>query len=311
MASPSRCPHFKKAKEPRWNLIFECISQGSPPLSPIFSGPSGGTIPASLTSWDRFFTIIEPIYSELNLEFGTTFLVQQVMSVHDGPSTITFHLGGLALRYIHALLTHTLTGRRESTGVALRDLSHSTLRFTRHTGAVFDTYPSRLVFLSRYLEHDLYEDDRATIWSGPPQYRLVQSDIQHNPKDFTDDVIVEMTGGGVDRSVECTGSIQAMISAFECVQDGWEITVLVGVPNKDDAFKTHPVNLLNEKTLKGTFFGNYKPRSDIPAVVEKYMNKELELDKFITHIVPFSEINKAFELMLAGEGLRCVIRMDE
>ncbi|XP_052484786.1 alcohol dehydrogenase 1 [Gossypium raimondii] len=135
-----------------------------------------------------------------------------------------------------------------------------------------------------------------------------------NPKDYNKpvrEVIVEMTGGGVDRSVECTGSIQAMISAFECVHDGWGVAVLVGVPNKDDAFKTHPVNLLNEKTVKGAFFGNYKPRSDIPAVVEKYMNKELELDKFITHTVPFSEINKAFELMLAGEGLRCVIRMDE
>ncbi|MQJ93328.1 S-(hydroxymethyl)glutathione dehydrogenase, partial [Escherichia coli] len=90
------------------------------------------------------------------------------------------------------------------------------------------------------------------------------------------EVIAEMTDGGVDRSVECTGSIQAMISAFECVHDGWGVAVLVGVPNKDDAFKTHPMNLLNERTLKGTFFGNYKPRSDLPAVVEKYMNKELE-----------------------------------
>ncbi|MBA0555738.1 hypothetical protein Godav_003784 [Gossypium davidsonii] len=134
-----------------------------------------------------------------------------------------------------------------------------------------------------------------------------------NPKDHNkpvQEVIAEMTGGGVDRSVECTGSIQAMISAFECVHDGWGVAVLVGVPNKDDAFKTHPVNLLNERTLKGTFFGNYKPRTDIPAVVERYMNKELELDKFITHSVPFSEINKAFEYMLAGEGLRCMIRMD-
>ncbi|GMJ09388.1 ARABIDOPSIS THALIANA ALCOHOL DEHYDROGENASE, ALCOHOL DEHYDROGENASE, alcohol dehydrogenase 1 [Hibiscus trionum] len=90
---------------------------------------------------------------------------------------------------------------------------------------------------------------------------------------------------------------------------GWGVAVLVSVPNRNDAFKTHPVNLLNERTLKGTFFGNYKPRTDIPAVVERYMNKELELDKFITHSVPFSEINKAFELMLAREGLRCVIRM--
>lgn len=111
-----------------------------------------------------------------------------------------------------------------------------------------------------------------------------------------------MTNGGVDRSIECTGNINAMISAFECVHDvcscfspnppalefrlpfvsimemchepqGWGVAVLVGVPHKDAVFKTHPVNFLNERTLKGTFFGNYKPRSDIPGVVEKYMNK--------------------------------------
>ncbi|KAI5587646.1 hypothetical protein BDE02_05G047900 [Populus trichocarpa] len=134
-----------------------------------------------------------------------------------------------------------------------------------------------------------------------------------NPKDHdkpVHEVIAEMTNGGVDRSVECTGSISAMVSAFECVHDGWGVAVLVGVPNKDDAFKTHPMNILNERTLKGTFFGNYKPRSDLPSVVEKYMNKELELEKFITHEVPFSEINKAFEYMLSGASLRCIIRMD-
>lgn len=61
---------------------------------------------------------------------------------------------------------------------------------------------------------------------------------------------------------------------FVCfLLQGWGVAVLVGVPNKDDAFKTHPMNLLNERTLKGTFFGNYKPRSDLPSVVEKYMNK--------------------------------------
>nr|GMD85192.1 alcohol dehydrogenase [Ipomoea batatas] len=133
-----------------------------------------------------------------------------------------------------------------------------------------------------------------------------------NPKDHSkpvQEVIVEMTDGGVDRSVECTGNINAMISAFECVHDGWGVAVLVGVPNKEAVFKTHPMNLLNERTLKGTFFGNYKPRTDLPAVVEKYMNKELELEKFITHEVPFAEINKAFDLMLKGEGLRCIITM--
>ena len=118
---------------------------------------------------------------------------------------------------------------------------------------------------------------------------------------------------------------------------GWGVAVLVGVPHKDAVFKTSPMNLLSERTLKGSFFGNYKPRSDLPSVVEKYMNKvklhkflhslcvcivimpnflyqcyviqELELEKFITHEVPFAEINKAFDLMLKGEGLRCIIRM--
>ncbi|KAJ0567068.1 Alcohol dehydrogenase 2 [Helianthus annuus] len=131
-----------------------------------------------------------------------------------------------------------------------------------------------------------------------------------NPKDYkkpVQEVIAEM---GVDRSVECTSHVDAMISTFECVHDGWGVVVLVGVPHKDAVFKTSPMNVLNERTLKGTFFGNYKPRSDIPSVVEKYMNKELEVEKFITHEVPFSEINKAFDLMLKGEGLRCIIRMD-
>ncbi|KAF5942430.1 hypothetical protein HYC85_020072 [Camellia sinensis] len=119
-----------------------------------------------------------------------------------------------------------------------------------------------------------------------------------------------MANGGVDRSVECTGSTEAMISAFECVHDG--VVVLVRVPHKDAVFNTHPFNFLNERTLKGTFFGNYKPRFDIPSVVEKYMNKvKLKLEKFITHQVPFSEINKAFEYMLKGESIRCIIKMEE
>jgi alcohol dehydrogenase class-P len=135
-----------------------------------------------------------------------------------------------------------------------------------------------------------------------------------NPKDHdkpVQEVLIEMTNGGVDRSVECVGNINAMISAFECVHDGWGVAVLVGVPHKEAEFKTHPMNFLNERTLKGTFFGNYKPRTDLPKVVEMYMNKELELEKFITHSVPFSEINTAFDLMFKGESLRCIMRMGE
>ncbi|CAI8598449.1 unnamed protein product [Vicia faba] len=135
-----------------------------------------------------------------------------------------------------------------------------------------------------------------------------------NPKDHdkpVQQVIAEMTNGGVDRAVECSGNIQAMASALECVHDGWGVAVLVGLPSKDDTFKTHPANFLSERTLKGTYYGNYKPRTDLPNVVEKYMKGELELEKFITHRLPFSEINKAFDYMLKGESIRCLIKMDE
>ncbi|XP_047091736.1 alcohol dehydrogenase 1-like [Lolium rigidum] len=134
-----------------------------------------------------------------------------------------------------------------------------------------------------------------------------------NPKDHSkpiQEVLVEMTNGGVDRSVECSGNINAMIQAFECIHDGWGVAVLVGVPHKNAEFKTHPMNFLSGRTLKGTFFGNFKPRTDLPNVVEMYMTKELEVEKFITHSVPFSEINKAFDLMAKGEGIRCIIRME-
>ncbi|XP_028754151.1 alcohol dehydrogenase 1 isoform X2 [Neltuma alba] len=95
-----------------------------------------------------------------------------------------------------------------------------------------------------------------------------------NPKDHdrpVQEVLAEMTGGGVDCALECSGSLQAMMSAFECVHHGWGVAVLVGLPSKDDAFKTHPVNFLKERTLKGTFYGNFKPVSDIPLLAERYM----------------------------------------
>ncbi|KAF5942428.1 hypothetical protein HYC85_020070 [Camellia sinensis] len=190
--------------------------------------------------------------------------------------------------------------------------------------SVVEKYMNKELELEKFITHQAAEGARVSGAS-----RIIGVDLNSNryeqakkfgvtefvnPKDYNkpvQEVISEMTNGGVDRSVECTGSTEAMISAFECVHDGWGVAVLVGVPHKDAVFKTHPVNFLNERTLKGTFFGNYKPRSDIPSVVEKYMNKELELEKFITHQVPFSEINKAFEYMLKGESIRCIIKMEE
>ena len=111
--------------------------------------------------------------------------------------------------------------------------------------------------------------------------------------------------------INCKHVLEFRLNVEICWMQGWCVAVLVGVPHKEAVFKTHPMNFLNERTLKGTFFGNYKPRTDLPEVVEMYMRKALELEKFITHSVPFSQINTAFDLMLKGEGLRCIMRMDQ
>ncbi|CAN6453421.1 unnamed protein product [Victoria cruziana] len=102
-----------------------------------------------------------------------------------------------------------------------------------------------------------------------------------------------------------------MIYVFESIHDGWGMVVLVGVPHKDVVFKTHPMNFLNERTLKRTFYENYKPHTNIPRVVELYMKNELELDKFCTHHVLFKDINKVFDLILSGQGIRFIICMED
>lgn len=133
-----------------------------------------------------------------------------------------------------------------------------------------------------------------------------------NPLDhakLVQEVIAEKTDGGVDYSIECTGNVKAMIQAFESCHDGWGVAVLVGVPHSDAVFQTSPLNFLTERTLKGTFYGNYKPRSDLPGLVEMYLAKKIELEKFITHEVSFADINKAFDYMLKGESLRCIINL--
>lgn len=134
-----------------------------------------------------------------------------------------------------------------------------------------------------------------------------------NPRDHDrpiQEVLIEMTDGGVDRAIECTGNVNVMMSAYECIRSGWGVAVMVGIPPENAVFSINPMQFLSgSKTIKGTIFGNYKPRSDIPTLVEKCMNKELEVEKFITHDVPLSQINKAFEYLLKGESLRSVIRM--
>ncbi|XP_057796989.1 alcohol dehydrogenase-like 7 [Salvia miltiorrhiza] len=125
-------------------------------------------------------------------------------------------------------------------------------------------------------------------------------------------IINEMTDGGADYCFECVGKASLVEEAFDCCRKGWGKTIVLGVdrPGTLLQFKSTEV-LVSGKTILGSLFGGLKPKLDIPILVKKYMDKELELDKFVTHEVGFEEINKAFDLLHQGKSLRCVIWMDK
>ncbi|KAK6131402.1 hypothetical protein DH2020_034845 [Rehmannia glutinosa] len=125
-------------------------------------------------------------------------------------------------------------------------------------------------------------------------------------------IINEMTGGGADCCFECVGKASLVEEAFACCRKGWGKTVVLGVdrPGAQLTFSSFEVLHLG-KTIMGSLFGGLKPKSDIPILIKRYLDKELELDKFVTHEVSFQDINKAFDLLVEGKCLRCVIWMDK
>ncbi|KAM3199743.1 alcohol dehydrogenase-like 7 [Capsicum annuum] len=125
-------------------------------------------------------------------------------------------------------------------------------------------------------------------------------------------VINEMTNGGGDYCFECVGMGKLVQEAYACCRKGWGKTIVLGVdkPGAELTFKSFDVLHLG-KTLIGSLFGGLKPKSDIPLLVKRYLDKELQLDKFVTHEVSFQDINKAFDLLVEGKSLRCVVWMDK
>ncbi|XP_050250083.1 alcohol dehydrogenase-like 6 isoform X3 [Quercus robur] len=122
-------------------------------------------------------------------------------------------------------------------------------------------------------------------------------------------VIKRITGGGADYSFECIGDTGMITTALQSCCDGWGLTVTLGVPKEKPEVTAHYGLFLTGRTLKGSLFGGWKPKSDLPSLVEKYMKKEIQIDEFITHNIPFEDINTAFNLMREGRCLRCVIHM--
>ncbi|KAJ4966952.1 hypothetical protein NE237_018801 [Protea cynaroides] len=126
------------------------------------------------------------------------------------------------------------------------------------------------------------------------------------------EVIAEMTDGGADYCFECVGSASVVHQAFASCRKGWGKTIVVGFDKPDSqlCFNSNEV-LLSGKIIMGTMLGDIKPKTDIPLLVKSYLDKELRLDEFVTHEVQFEDINKAFDLLLSGKSIRCVIWMDK
>ncbi|ALS95931.1 S-(hydroxymethyl)glutathione dehydrogenase/class III alcohol dehydrogenase [Xanthomonas oryzae] len=131
-----------------------------------------------------------------------------------------------------------------------------------------------------------------------------------NPKDYDkpiQEVIVELTDGGVDFSFECIGNVNVMRSALECCHKGWGESVIIGVAGAGQEISTRPFQLVTGRVWRGSAFGGVKGRTQLPGMVEQSMKGEIDLDPFITHTMPLEEINEAFHLMHEGKSIRTVI----
>lgn len=124
-------------------------------------------------------------------------------------------------------------------------------------------------------------------------------------------VVIEMTDGGVDYSFECVGNVQLMRAALECCHKGWGESTIIGVAPAGAEISTRPFQLVTGRVWRGSAFGGVKGRTELPGYVEKAMRGEIPLDTFITHELPLERINEAFELMEQGKSIRTVIRFDQ
>jgi S-(hydroxymethyl)glutathione dehydrogenase/alcohol dehydrogenase len=135
-----------------------------------------------------------------------------------------------------------------------------------------------------------------------------------NPGDYDkpiQDVIVELTGGGVDFSFECIGNVKVMRSALECCHKGWGESVIIGVAGAGEEICTRPFQLVTGRVWRGSAFGGVKGRTELPGYVQRYLDGEFELDTFITHTMGLEDINEAFDLMHEGKSIRTVIHFNK
>lgn len=131
-----------------------------------------------------------------------------------------------------------------------------------------------------------------------------------NPKEHDKsitEIIIEMTNGGVDYSFESVGSVELMRQALECCHKGWGQSIIIGVAGSGEEISTRPFQLVTGRVWKGTAFGGVKGRSELPAIVEQYLEGEIEIDSYVTHTFSLEKINQAFDVMKQGKSIRSVI----
>ena len=131
-----------------------------------------------------------------------------------------------------------------------------------------------------------------------------------NPKEVKGDLVghlVELTGGGADYSFECVGNTTLMRQALECCHRGWGVSVIVGVAGAGQEISTRPFQLVTGRRWMGTAFGGARGRTDVPKIVDWYMDKKINIDDLITHVIPLDRINEGFDMMKAGTSIRTVV----
>ena len=130
-----------------------------------------------------------------------------------------------------------------------------------------------------------------------------------NPKDVDNvtEAIIDLTDGGVDYSFECIGNTTTMRQALECTHKGWGESYIIGVAGAGQEISTRPFQLVTGRSWKGSAFGGARGRSDVPKIVDWYMNGKIQIDPLITHTMPLADINKAFDLMHEGKSIRSVV----
>ena len=131
-----------------------------------------------------------------------------------------------------------------------------------------------------------------------------------NPREIDGDLVeylVELTDGGADYSFECIGNVEVMRQALECCHKGWGVSTVIGVAGAGEEISTRPFQLVTGRVWQGSAFGGARGRTDVPKIVDWYMEGKINIDDLVTHTMPIEEINEAFELMHKGESIRSVV----